>query len=195
MSSEKLGGNYRATESEKPAWKVERENDLMRKRRIGEVAMGAAAAVLVGIVLSHSAKTSEIMNDEERAKNVKKIEVEGVVFHDGVNARKEPFVDNENPNQLANIDEGGENVVVDYDGEAYYYSNDNDPNGGWYGFEAADLSDELLENNYISQMEANSLISDEKFGDGTVWFNEKYVDIIEPSETNYTMVDGSEEIG
>lgn len=195
MRSEKLGDNYRRTEVEKPAWKAERERDLARKRRIGEVAVGMATmAVIIG-VLAHGVKTSEIMSDEERVKNVKKIEAEGIVFHDGVNARKEPFVDNEDPNQLANIDGGGESVVVDYDGEAYYYSNDNDPNGGWYGFGAADLSDELLENNYISQMEANSLISDEKFGDGTVWFNEKYVDIIEPSETDYTMVDGSEEIG
>ena len=65
MSSEKLRNNYREDEAEKPAWKVERERDLARKKKIGEMAVGAAAIVLIGVALSHSAKTSEIMNDEE----------------------------------------------------------------------------------------------------------------------------------
>ena len=185
MSSEKLGGNYRATESEKPAWKVERERDLARKRRIGEAAIGAAAAVLIGVALSHSAKTSEIMNDEERAKNVKKIKVESVVFHDGVNARKEPYISQVEPNQLTSIGEDGEGIVIDYDGLAYYYDNENDANGGWYGFEAAQLSDELLEDGYIAQTEADHLKSDEKTGDGTVWLNENYVTVIEATDASW----------
>ena len=121
MSGERLSNNY-----EKPAWKVEREQDLARKRKIGEVAIGVAAAAIVGLALMHSAKTSEIMNDEERAKNVKKIEVDGIAFYDGVNARKEPAIDNTEPNQLASIGEDGQVVLVDYDGDAYYYDNEND---------------------------------------------------------------------
>ncbi len=185
MSSEKLGGDYRVTKSEKPVWKVEREQELARKRRIGEAAIGAVAAVLIGVALSHSAKTSEIMNDEERAKNVKKIEVESVVFHDGVNARKEPYISQVEPNQLASIGEDGESVVVDYEGLAYYYDNENDANGGWYGFEAAQLSDELLKSGYIVPTEAARLKSDEKFGDGTVWLNENYVTVIEAADVSW----------
>ncbi len=189
MNSEKLSGNYAGDKMEKPAWKVERERDLARKRKIGEVVMGVAAAAIIGVVLSHSAKTSEIMNDEERAKNVKKIEVEGVVFSDGVNARKEPFVGNTEPNQLASVSEDGKNVVVDYDGEAYYYNNKSDENGGWYGFGAGQLSDELLEDSYISQADAESMKDDEEYGDGIVWFNEKYVTVIGTDGLDSAMAD------
>ena len=167
MSGERLSNKY-----EKPAWKVERERDLARKKKIGESVIGAAAAVIIGFVLMHSAKTSEIMNNEERAKNVKKIEVDGVTFYDGVNARKEPMVGNLEPNQLANIGEEGQKVVVDYKGDAYYYNNEDDPNGGWYGFDAYLLSDELLKGGYITSIEANNLKNDEKYGDGIVWFSE-----------------------
>lgn len=184
MSSEKLSTNYGGNDGEKPAWKIERERDLKRKRRVGEAAIGAAAAVIIGIALSHSAKTSEIMNNEERAKNVKKIEVEGIAFHDGVNARKEPYVGDIEPNQLASIGEEGEVVVVDYEGEGYYYDNENDENGGWYGFEAAQLSEKLLEGSYISQVDAEHLKSDVKYGDDTVWFNENYVTVTEAEEAD-----------
>lgn len=177
--------NNRKNKLEKPAWMVERERDLARKKRIGEIAIGAAAAVLIGIILSRGMKTSEIMDDEERAKNVKRIEAEGVVFHGGVNARKEPFVDNIDSNWLANIGEVGESVAVDYDSVVYYYDSGVDANGGWYGFETAQLSEKLLEGNYISRGEAKNMGSDEKYGDGTVWFNEGYVTVIVGSdETN-----------
>lgn len=181
MGSEKLGGNYENRRGERD-WKKERERDLTRKRRIGEVAVGMVAMTLIAAALAHSTKTSEIMNDEERAKNVKKIEAEGIVFHDGVNVRKEPFVNNTDPNQLADIDGKGESVVVDYDGEAYYYNNENDANGGWYGVEAEQLANVLFENSYISKMEANNLNSDEKYGDGIVWLNENYAEVFGPDE-------------
>lgn len=184
MSGESINNGNRS-EAEKPAWKVERERDLARKRRIGEAAIGLAAAVLVGVALSHSAKTSEIMNNEERAKNVKKIEVEAIAFHDGVNARKEPHVGDLEPNQLASIGEEGESVVIDYEGDGYYYKNEEDVNGGWYGFDGAQLSEELVEANYdLSQVEAEQLKGDEKYGDGVVWFNENYVTVYQPSETS-----------
>lgn len=185
MSRKTFGNNNRKNKSEKPDWMVERESDLARKKRIGEIAIGAAAAVLIGIILSRGMKTSEIMDDEEKAKNVKRIEAEGVVFHGGVNARKEPFVDNIESNWLANVGEVGESVVVDYDSVVYYYDSGVDANGGWYGFETAQLSEELLEDKLISQMEAKNLKSDEKYGDGAVWFNENYVTVIVASdETN-----------
>ena len=184
MRNEKLGGSYDNADAEKPAWKVERERDLAKKRKIGEAAIGLVAAAMIGLALSHSAKTSEIMNNEERAKNVKKIEVESIVFHDEMNVRKDPFVDNAEPNQLTSIGEEGESIVVDYDGDGYYYKNENDANGGWYGFEAVQLSDELLENGYISQIDAKSLEGDEKYGDGTVWLSEKYVTVVESDEVN-----------
>lgn len=184
MSSEKLKSNYRETDAEKPAWKVERERDLAKKRKIGEAVLGVVAAAMIGAALSHSAKTSEIMENEERAKNVKKIEVEGIVFHDEMNVRKEPVVDNMDPNQLASIGEEGGVIIVDYDGDGYYYENENDANGGWYGFEAAQLSDELLEDGYISSADAKNMKSDEKHGDGTVWLNEKYVSVIEAGDAD-----------
>lgn len=185
MNSERINSGYTREESEKPDWKIERERDLARKRKIGETAIGiVAAAAIIGMALTHSAKTKEIMDDAERAKNVKKIEVEGVIFHDGVNARKEPLVDNTEPNQLASIGKEGGKVAVDYEGEAYYYDSENDANGGWYGFEAAQLSDELLEESYISQVDASHLKSDEEYGDGTVWFNEQYVTVLEADDAN-----------
>ena len=163
MSRKKFDYNNRINgknKLEKPDWMVERESDLARKKRIGEIAIGAAAAVLIGIILSRGMKTSEIMEDEERAKNVKRIEAEGVVFHGGVNARKEPFVDNIDSNWLANVGEVGESVAVDYDSVVYYYDSGVDANGGWYGFETAQLSEKLLEGNYISRGEAKKMGSD-----------------------------------
>ena len=181
MSSEKLKSS--GAEAEKPDWKVEREREVAKtKRRLGEVAMGTVAALIVAAALTHGAKTTEIMDDEARAKNVKKIEAEAVVFRGDVNARKEPFVDNLEPNQLAEVGEEGETVTVDYDGEVGYYRNEEDPNGGWYGLEVTELSDKLLEEGYISQVDAGHLLSDEKYGDGWAWFNEKYVSVVEADE-------------
>ena len=180
MNSERINDNY-----EKPAWKVEREQDLARKKKIGKNVLGivAAAAVVAG-ALSHSAKTSEIMGDEEQAKNVKKIGIEGIVLSDGVNARQDPYVDDAEPNQIADIDGGGKTVVVDYKGDAYYYNNENDPNGAWYGFAAAQLSDELSKEGYITQAEADDLKDDVKYGDGVVWCNENYIDVVGVGETS-----------
>ena len=186
MSSEKLDSNYYQAPAEKPAWKVEREKDLARKRKIGEKVIGAAAIAIMAIVLSHCAKTSEIARNEELVKNAKKIEADGAIFHNEVNARTMPTTGNNGePTQLTSVGEKGESVEVDYDGDVLYHKNENDPNGGWYGFNAVQLSDELLEESYISQADANDLKSDEKYGDGVVWFNEKYVTIIEPDETSY----------
>ena len=180
MSSEKLKGGYYDEEADKPDWKIERERDLARKMKIGRNALGLALAVgIIGVALAHGGKTKEIMSDEERAKNVKMIEVEGIIFSDGVNARKEPYIDDAEPNQLASVGEEGRSVWIDYEGEGYYYYNENDENGGWYGFEAAQLSDELLEYSYISLDEAERLKNDGEDGDGTVWFNEKYVSVEE----------------
>lgn len=179
MNSERINDNY-----EKPAWKVEREQDLARKRKIGKNVLGivAAAAVVAG-ALSHSAKTSEIMNGKQ-AENVKKIGIEGIVFSDGVNVRQEPYVDDAEPNQIADIDGGGKTVVVDYEGDAYYYNNENDPNGAWYGFEASQLSDELSKEGYITQAEADDLKDDVKYGDGVVWCSEDYIDVVGVGETS-----------
>ena len=184
MNNEKIGGDYKNNKKEKPEWQVERERELNRK--IGGVAMGGAmAAVLVAMVLAHSAKTSEIMNNEERAKNVKRIEeVKGIAFYDGANARKEPFVGTIESNQLASVGEEGKVVVVPYDGDAYYYNNESDPNGDWYGFDASQLSEALLENGCISVIDANSLDSDEEYGDGAVWLNGSNVSVIKADETS-----------
>ena len=86
MNSERVGGNNRRG-AEKPDWLKERERDLARKKKIGEFAVGLAAMAIVGMVLSHSARTSEIMENEERAKNVKKIEAE--IEHRKLVVRKE----------------------------------------------------------------------------------------------------------
>ncbi|MBR2709846.1 hypothetical protein IKE72_02075 [Candidatus Saccharibacteria bacterium] len=166
---------------EKPDWKIERENDLSRKMKMGGAVLAVTASVILGAAMSNRAKTNEIMSSEERAKNVKRIEAEAVVFHDAVNARQEPYVDNTEPNQLATVENEEGSVTVDYNGDAYYYHNEEDPNGGWYGFEAAQLSNELLEDSYITKSEAEDIRSDETTGDGVVWFNEKYVSVV-PAE-------------
>ena len=80
MRGERINRNYKNVEE--PDWKIERKQDLKRKRRFGEVAMGLVAMALVSMNLAHGVKTSEIMSNEERAKNVKKIEAEAVVFRD-----------------------------------------------------------------------------------------------------------------
>ena len=93
------------------------------------------------------------------------------------------------------VREDGTLVLVDYDGDAYYYDNENDDKGGWYGFEAAQLSDELLEGSYITSVEANNLKSDEKYGDGIIWCNEGYVNVIKAGENEMeTIWLGADEI-
>ena len=184
MSSEKLVGNYNRTRKEKLDSQLRREQELARNKQIGKNVVRALAVGIVLIALAHSAKTTEIMDNAERAKNVKKIEVDGVAFHDGVNARKEPFVDNIESNQLASIGDDGEVVIVDYEGDAYYYNNEEDANGGWYGFEKEQLSGELREGGYITSVDAAHLKSDK---DGYIWFNEDYVTVgvVEPDKALY----------
>ncbi|MBR2726140.1 hypothetical protein IKE87_02640 [Candidatus Saccharibacteria bacterium] len=184
MNSEKLGGNRvgmkteEQREREREAKQRERERDLARKMKMGGAALALTASIIVGAALSNSKKASEIMNNEERAKNVKKIEhVSGIVFHDTANVRQEPYVDNLEPNQSATVEIEDGSVTVDYDGDAYYYKNENDPNGGWYGFEADELAKELLENDYITKFEANDIRNDDITGDGYVWLNENNVSV------------------
>lgn len=183
MNRERLSSNN--TEAEKPAWKVEREKDLARKKNTAKKVLLAFGAAVIATAISHSAKTSEIMNDRERAKNVTKIEAEGIVFYDEVNAREEPFVDNMEPNQLADVDTKGECIEIDYNGIAYYYENENDPNGGWYGFDVTQLSNELLKKNYISKSEAKNLKKDKEKGDGIAWFVKKLVGVKRANKTDH----------
>ena len=188
MSSKELrnGGEYK---TEKPAWKIEREAYLAKVRAIGQGVMSAVAAVIVGAVLVHSANTKEIMDDGKRVGDVKTIDgVEGIIFRDGVNGRKEPFVDNANPNALASVGEEGQYVRVDYDGKGYYYNSGDDGNGGWYGIDAKQVSKRLAESGCISEKEANHIAGDK---DGVIWLNEGYVEIINADGKAFKGVDES----
>lgn len=184
MSSEKLDGmsagmkSVEQRERERAEKQRKRERELARNIKMGGAALALTASIIVGAALSNSKKASEIMNNEERAKNAKKIEhVCGVVFHDTANVRQEPYVDNLEPNQSATVEIEDGSVTVDYDGDAYYYKNENDPNGGWYGFEADELAKELLENDYITKFEANDIRNDVITGDGYVWLNDNNVSV------------------
>ena len=60
---------------------------------------------------------------------------------------------------------------------------------------AGTASDELLEGSYITSVEANSLKSDEKYGDGIIWCSEDYVNVIKAGENEMeTIWLGADEI-
>ena len=118
--------------------------------------------------------THEIM-DTEYEKEVERFDVNSVTLTDGPNIRKNPTIPSEEENIIIDFGEQGQKAEVPYRGPGYYYCNEYDPNGGWYGFPADKLADELFKDAFIDGKEAKELVNKDK--DGVVWINEKYVEV------------------
>ena len=98
--------------------------------------------------------------------------VNSVTLVDGPNIRSNPWIpDREDGSNIAmDFGEKGQEARVPYQGEAYYYCNEYDPNGGWYGFPAEAFAECLYENAFISGDEAEQLAKK-----NIVWINEEYM--------------------
>ncbi len=168
---EKMGGNDEKGEQ------IKRE----LAKKVGGVALVGAA--IIGTVLAGRKSTKEIM-DTERAKDVERIEAESISFYEGPNVRQEPMVSDkeEAPNVVVNLDDKGQVVTIDFDDEVLHYENENDPNGGWYGVDADKLADELEEEQYLNEKEADKLKDRGDSGDGYVWINDQYMSVEEANK-------------
>ena len=122
------------------------------------VAIGATA--LVGGLIATGPKDDFLKSEQARQKVVEMENVEKISFHG--NIRSNPKIPNsEDQNTITSINDEVSFAVPD-GSTVYYYRDENDPNGGWYG-----ISNELLENeSLISKSESR------QDGDKTVWIND-----------------------
>lgn len=122
------------------------------------VAIGVTA--LVGGLAATGPKDDFLKSEQARQKVIEMENVEEISFHG--NIRSNPEIPNsEDQNTITSIDDEVSFAVPD-GSTVYYYRDENDPNGGWYG-----VSTELLENeSLISKSESR------QDGDKTVWFND-----------------------
>ena len=122
------------------------------------VAIGATA--LVGGLIATGPKDDFLKSEQARQKVVEMENVEKISFHG--NIRSNPKIPNsEDQNTITSINDEVSFAVPD-GSTVYYYRDENDPNGGWYG-----ISTELLENeSLISKSESR------QDGDKTVWIND-----------------------
>lgn len=122
------------------------------------VAIGATA--LVGGLIATGPK-DDFLNSEQAKQNVIEMEnVEEISFYG--NIRSNPEIPNSwDQNTYESID-NKVSIAVPDGSTVYYYRDENDPNGGWYG-----VSTDLLEKeSLISKGEAR------RDGDKTVWVND-----------------------
>lgn len=122
------------------------------------VAIGATA--LVGGLIATGPKDDFLKSEQARQKVIEMENVEEISFHG--NIRSNPEIPNsEDQNTITSINDEVSFAVPD-GSTVYYYRDENDPNGGWYG-----VSTELLENeSLISKSESR------QDGDKTVWIND-----------------------
>lgn len=155
-----------------------RKSEKARTSMVNKAKALAMAAVLVITVASGVAasgcSTHEIM-DTDRAEKVETLNVDSVTLIDGPNIRRDPMIPNKEDGSTVIMDFGEEGQVaqIPYQGKVYYYHNQYSSNGGWYGFPAEQFADELFEDAFIDQKEAERLV--EKDSDGVIWINDGYV--------------------
>lgn len=147
------------------------------------IASAVLAIAVAGGAAAGACSTPEIM-DTSRAERVEAINIDSVTIMDGPFIRDNPAArgGEDGSTFIMDFGEEGQTAHIPYRGEAYYYNDEQDPNGGWYGFNAEQLADEMFENAYISKSEANRI--KEKDEDNTVWINEKYVRVNESRTEN-----------
>lgn len=100
-------------------------------------------------------------------------------MHDDIiesNIRTDPYVSGrEGPEtQILKLDE---DVKIPWHGEVLLYDEKTDPNGPWIGLNAEDLAEALLEGNYITPEQAETIINKEdsnESGDYNVWVSKKF---------------------
>ena len=122
------------------------------------VAIGATA--LVGGLIATGPKDDFLKSEQARQKVIEMENVEEISFHG--NIRSNPEIPNsEDSNTITSINNEVSFAVPD-GSTVYYYRDENDPNGGWYGVSTDLLEEESL----ISKGEAR------RDGDKTVWVND-----------------------
>ncbi len=157
------------------AVKKSEKADLVMTKKAKTLAMAAFAAIAItGAVLATNCSTSEVMENERTQDRIETIEnVESVTLHGGPNVRTDPRVTSKNDAPNVIVDTGGDESIINiaYDGAVYRYDS-NGVNGDWYGFNAEEFAEDLIEGAYIK--DADGFETDQ---DGVVWVNEKYVTV------------------
>ena len=117
------------------------------KNLVKKFAKVAAAAGAIGAAMFATSSLNKETMETEKAKDVEKVQVDGVSIHGGPNLRSEPVVSNDpdNNNLLAKLDDNGQPTELNYKGDVFIYKKRGDANGEWYGFYAEDLTASLLD--------------------------------------------------
>jgi hypothetical protein len=179
-----IGNSFKERQDERAKMRNERmqeskaAREIMKKKVIAWVAAAVLAINVVGGVAAGGLSTPEIMNTK-RAEEVQTFNVESVTLVNGPNIRGNPMIPDreDGSNIIMDFGEEGQVARIPYQGEVYYYCNEYDPNGGWYGFPAKEFAAILYDNNYINKKEAERIVEDYNSGDGSVWVNAGLVDI------------------
>lgn len=154
----------------------EQAEAIMRNKVLALVGSALATLALFGAILGGGCSTHEIM--DRHPNMVDTLQVQSVTLVDGPNIRRDPSIPiRENgSNIIMDSGEEGQEMHIPYEGIAYHFDNQADPDGGWYGFPANEFSNELYTNGFIGKNEAEQLVKKDE--DGVVWFNDKYVKVV-----------------
>ncbi len=145
-------------------------------RNIAKVGIGLTA---VGAAIGATSALDKETMETERAKDVETVRVDGVSIHGGPNVRSDAFIPNnpEESNVLARLDDDGQPIELHYEGDVYIYERHGDANGEWYGFDAKDFTASLIDAKCINGIAEATITGHEKYNDGVVWVNGKYVEL------------------
>lgn len=163
--------------------KSERAKAIMQNVVLPLFLTATLAVGAVGAVIADARSTHGIMNTDH-ADKVEAIHVRSVDMVNGPKIRKNPGVGYQDDNLIIDSGEEGQRMHIPYGGTVYYFNDQIDPNGGWYGFPAEEFANTLFENGYISRKEADKLVKEEEKDDGVFWVNDGYVipNIVEETE-------------
>lgn len=161
----------------------EQAEAIMWKKALALAGSALATLALVGAILGGGCSTHGIMNTDH-ADKVETIHVRSFTLEDGPNIRTDPSVGYQDDNLIIDSGEEGQRMHIPYEGTVYYFNDQIDPNGGWYGFPAEEFANTLFENGYISRKEADELVKKEEEDDGVFWVNDRYGTPNEVEETD-----------
>ena len=133
---------------------------------VAALSMAITAITLFEGFVATGPKSDFLKSEQARQKVIELENVKEVVFHGNIRSNPET-TNSQDTNVYASTDEEI-SIAVQEGSTVYYYRNENDPNGSWYGVPTKLLEDESL----ISKSEARG------DGDDYAWINTGNADVI-----------------
>lgn len=128
------------------------------------LALALATTTFIGGLVAVNSDKNFLDSEQARQEVIELEDVDTIVFHGNIRSNPETTNSQDPTNIYASIDD---EVTLDVpeDTKILYYSNESDPNGGWYGIPA----DFLAQESYLSKREARKIEND---GDSCIWVNQ-----------------------